>query len=86
MMFSLMVFFLVVNLTVMMRELTGSQPMSANVPPVPASGPYPQYGWGGGGGGGDPRCVLSTAAALQMKVSAVLIVATLSHSVPALRS
>ena len=37
-------------------------------------------------GGPHPRCVLSTAAVLQMKASAVLTVATLSHSVPALRS
>ena len=50
------------------------------MPPVQASGPHPQYGRL------HPPCVLSTAAVLQMKFSAALIVATLSHSVPALRS
>ena len=71
-----MSFFLVVNLAVMMRELTGSQLMSAPYAPVS----HPQYGRL------HPGCVLSTAVVLYMKVSAVLIVVTLSHPVPALRS
>ena len=67
MMFSLMSFFLVVNLAVMMRELSDSQPMSAacasgaNIRATPSVWRLP------------PRCVLSTAAVHQMKVSAVLI-------------
>ena len=52
-MFSLMSFFLVVNLAVMMRELTGSQPLSAacaseaNIRATPSV-----WGRGGGEGGG----------------------------------
>ena len=48
--------------------------------PVPASGPRPQHE------GLHPRCVLSTEAVLLIKVSAVLIVVTLSYSVLANRS
>ena len=54
MMFSLMSFFFVVNLAVMMRELTGSQPMSAACAYGVNSRATPSVGGvaGGGGGGG----------------------------------
>ena len=67
-MFSLMSFFLVVNLAVMMRELTGSQPMSAPcasgasiraTPLVWGEGEWRVVLGGGGGGGrfGSPSSV-----------------------------